>query len=124
MHRIARFFLATLGVLPFVSLKVGGQELGKRPTTWSRDSITAKLADLRKIHTPEGIEALEQIDVGGTKQWISIRGLNKANPAAHDPRRPRQSRDGDELGVSEAVGGFLHCRPVGSAWDGEELRHN
>ena len=27
-----------------------------------------------------GIEALEQIDVGGTKQWISIRGLNKANP--------------------------------------------
>jgi pimeloyl-ACP methyl ester carboxylesterase len=80
MHRIARFFLATLGVLPFVSLKVRGQELGKRPTAWSRDSITAKLADLRKIHTPEGIEALEQIDVGGTKQWISIRGLNKANP--------------------------------------------
>ncbi len=48
--------------------------------TWSRDSITARLADIRKIHTPEGIEALEQIDVGGTKQWISIRGLNKANP--------------------------------------------
>ena len=52
----------------------------RRPTTWSRDSITARLADLRRIHTPEGIEVLEQIDVGGTKQWISIRGLNTANP--------------------------------------------
>jgi pimeloyl-ACP methyl ester carboxylesterase len=52
----------------------------QRQTTWTRDSITARLADLRKIHTPEGIEVLEQIDVGGTKQWISIRGLNKANP--------------------------------------------
>lgn len=46
----------------------------------SRDSIVARLADLRRIHTPEGIETLEQIDVGDTKQWISIRGLNKANP--------------------------------------------
>jgi len=80
MHRIGRVTLAALCALSIVSLSAGGQELGKRPTTWSRDSITAKLADLRKIHTPEGIEVLEQIDVGGTKQWISIRGLNKANP--------------------------------------------
>ena len=29
---------------------------------------------------PEGIEKLEQLDVNGSKQWISIRGLNRANP--------------------------------------------
>jgi len=46
----------------------------------SRDSIAARLADLARIHTPEGIEALEQVDVNGSKQWISIRGLNRANP--------------------------------------------
>jgi len=45
-----------------------------------RDSIAARLRDLDRIHTPEGIEELEQLDVNGSKQWISIRGLNRANP--------------------------------------------
>ncbi|MBL8166837.1 MAG: alpha/beta hydrolase [Acidobacteria bacterium] len=46
----------------------------------SRDYITARLAELRKIHTPEGIDALEEVSIGGTRQWVSIRGLNRANP--------------------------------------------
>ena len=46
----------------------------------SRDYITARLKDLRKISTPEGIEALETVDIEGSKQWISIRGLNRKNP--------------------------------------------
>jgi len=46
----------------------------------ARDSIAARLRDLDRIHTPEGIEELEQLDVNGSKQWISIRGLNRANP--------------------------------------------
>ena len=45
-----------------------------------RDSITARLADLRAIHTPEGVEVLEPIEVSGSTQWLSIRGLNRANP--------------------------------------------
>lgn len=49
-------------------------------TVPSRDYITARLAELRKIHTPEGIEALEEASIGGTRQWVSIRGLNRANP--------------------------------------------
>ena len=48
--------------------------------TVSRDSIAARLRDLEGIHTPEGIEEIEQLDVNGSKQWISIRGLNRANP--------------------------------------------
>jgi len=50
------------------------------PAIPSRETITARIADLRKISTPEGIEALEPVEIGGTKQWISIRGLNRANP--------------------------------------------
>lgn len=38
------------------------------------------IAGARGIHTPEGIERLEQVDVGGDRQWISIRGRNRANP--------------------------------------------
>lgn len=48
--------------------------------TVPRDTIAARLRDLDRIHTPEGIEELEQLDVNGSKQWISIRGLNRANP--------------------------------------------
>src|SRR5262245_1688586 len=46
----------------------------------SRDYITARIAELRKISTPEGIEALEEVTIGGSRQWTSIRGLNRANP--------------------------------------------
>ena len=46
----------------------------------SRDTITARLAELRRIHTPEGIEALEEAPIGGVAQWVSIRGRNRANP--------------------------------------------
>lgn len=45
-----------------------------------RDSITARLADVRRIHTPEGIETVEPVEVNGTTQWISTRGLNRDNP--------------------------------------------
>src|ERR1041385_8372149 len=46
----------------------------------SREYITSRIADLRKINTPEGIEALEPVDIDGSKQWIAIRGLNRDNP--------------------------------------------
>ncbi len=49
-------------------------------TVPNRDDITARLAELRRIHTPEGIEALEEVTVGRTRQWLSIRGRNRANP--------------------------------------------
>jgi len=46
----------------------------------SRDTIAGRIADLQRIHTPEGIEELEAVEVNGTRQWISVRGLNRKNP--------------------------------------------
>lgn len=46
----------------------------------ARDAIAARLAELRRIHTPEGIEVLEEAPIGGVNQWVSIRGRNRANP--------------------------------------------
>jgi pimeloyl-ACP methyl ester carboxylesterase len=46
----------------------------------NREYVISRVADLRKINTPEGIEVLEEIEIDGSKQWISIRGLNRANP--------------------------------------------
>lgn len=46
----------------------------------SREQAVELIRDLRKIHTPEGIEVMEQLELNGEKQWITIRGKNKANP--------------------------------------------
>ncbi len=45
-----------------------------------RSDAVGIIEDLRKIHTPEGIEVLEQIELGGVPQWVSTRGKNKENP--------------------------------------------
>lgn len=46
----------------------------------TREQAVAMIADLRKIHTPEGIEVTEQVELNGEKQWITIRGRNVGNP--------------------------------------------
>lgn len=53
---------------------------GGPPNTFSRDSITHLLGALRHIGTPEGIDSLLPLEVNGSTQWVSIRGLNRANP--------------------------------------------
>lgn len=45
-----------------------------------RAFATQAIAGGRRIAAPEGVERIEQVDVGGDLQWISIRGRNRANP--------------------------------------------
>lgn len=71
----------TAALLAAATTRVGVQDPVPRVTPVpNRDAITARLADLRKIETPEGIEALEAVEIGGSRQWISIRGLHRDNP--------------------------------------------
>lgn len=74
LHRVCLSLVAGV-CLTFAPLRAQGAA-----AVVPRDSIAARLRDLDRIHTPEGIEELEQLDVNGSKQWISIRGLNRANP--------------------------------------------
>lgn len=46
----------------------------------TRDTIVVRIADLRRITTPNGIEALEEVEIDGTRQWVSIRARDRANP--------------------------------------------
>jgi pimeloyl-ACP methyl ester carboxylesterase len=46
----------------------------------SRAQAAAIIANARRIVTPSGIELLETVRIGGTDQWVSIRGYDKRNP--------------------------------------------
>lgn len=54
--------------------------MSEGPRWPGRAFATRTLASVRSISTPEGIERLEQVDVGADRQWISIRGRHRANP--------------------------------------------
>jgi proline iminopeptidase len=48
--------------------------------TYTRAEITKSFRDLRKVLTPNGVEEQLQIDIGGVKQWITVRGKDRNNP--------------------------------------------
>jgi proline iminopeptidase len=45
-----------------------------------RAEATAIIANARKIVTPNGVERLEKLRIGGIDQWVSIRGTDCRNP--------------------------------------------
>ena len=76
--RIRIQILCSLAAAAFVPHAQARAQSGK-PVP-ERAYITARLAELQKVRTPEGVESLEQVELGGLKQWISIRGQNRSNP--------------------------------------------
>jgi len=64
--------LALLGALPLLAQQPA------KPA--SRVEATAIIANARKIVTPNGVERLEKVRIGGIDQWVSIRGADRRNP--------------------------------------------
>jgi hypothetical protein len=60
----------------------------------NRAEATGIIANARKVVTPDGVERLEKVRIGGIDQWVSIRGTDRRNPG---------------------LGRIYHCRPVGPA---------
>ena len=48
--------------------------------TFRRSEAVGFVADARLIDTTRGIDEMRAIDVGGIKQWISVRGRDRRNP--------------------------------------------
>ncbi len=46
----------------------------------SQPSPTQIIANARKIVSPNGIERLEMVKIGGIPQWVSVRGEDRRNP--------------------------------------------
>lgn len=43
-------------------------------------AVRPLIADRQRITTPDGIQTVEPIRLGGIEQWVSIRGTDRANP--------------------------------------------
>ncbi len=78
-HSKCAAWLTVVAALTLRAVTAEAQSLFPPPVV-HRDSIVARIADLRRISTPEGIDTLQRLDIDGSRQWISIRGLNRHNP--------------------------------------------
>ena len=72
---LATHLLAFLAVLAIAPARADGPA-----TPFSRAEATAVIANARKIVTPNGVERLERVRIGGIEQWVSIRGIDRRNP--------------------------------------------
>lgn len=64
--------------LVLLTLSVAGADHGSPDT--HRPDATPIVANARKIVTPNGVECLEKVRIGGIEQWVSVRGTDKRNP--------------------------------------------
>jgi pimeloyl-ACP methyl ester carboxylesterase len=51
-----------------------------KPVLMSREDVTRILDSNRKINTPQGIDEVVKVRIGGIDQWLSIRGKDRRNP--------------------------------------------
>ena len=72
--RIIRY-LITLTFICSVSGAAFAQD-----SAFTRATAQGLLRDVRRITTPNGIEQLTSVQIGGVRQWISVRGRDTANP--------------------------------------------
>src|ERR1700730_1782538 len=83
------FFAAGLAALSFGSDRLDSTSVtadaplrpGGAPKPADRAEATAIVANARKIGTPNGVERLEAVRIGGIEKWVSIRGADRYNPA-------------------------------------------
>jgi len=77
-HRAWQPLITMLGTiaLSLMSLAATAQTAGPN----SREEATRIIAEMRRIVTPEGIERLQKVRIGGIDQWVAIRGFDRRNP--------------------------------------------
>lgn len=77
-NRLLRPFLSVLATI-LVCLQTPAA-LAESPAPNSRAEAIKIVEDMRHIVTPEGVERLETVRIGGIDQWISVRGVDRRNP--------------------------------------------
>jgi pimeloyl-ACP methyl ester carboxylesterase len=71
--RISSLFLSLL-----FSFSIVGAASAAEPMT--RDRAAAIIGEVRKITSPNGIDEARAVEIGGIRQWITVRGKDRSNP--------------------------------------------
>jgi proline iminopeptidase len=66
------------GIAAFFSFIPVLAQAPAKPT--NRTEATAIIAEARRVVTPNGVERLEKVRIGGIDQWVSVRGTDRRNP--------------------------------------------
>src|SRR3569623_3235766 len=72
--RVSSFLLSLL----FSVSIFGGAASAAEPIT--RDRAAAIIGEVRRITSSNGIDESRAIEIGGIRQWITVRGKNRDNP--------------------------------------------
>src|SRR5262245_13143818 len=82
----------------------------------------ALVADINRIVTPNGVDEIFEIVLGGARQVVNVRGADRANPILLFVHGGPAAVDADRVGFSATMGGVLHRCSVGSARCGAVIR--
>ena len=85
-HRVTRAALSLIaGALACLALPAAAQAQAQREGSAKAEVRTLDdardiIREARRITSPNGIEELRAVEIGGIKQWISVRGRDRRNP--------------------------------------------
>ena len=86
MKKLHVAFVGCLLILSAYTTAIAGDtvkpsaEKSEKPSTMSRTEVTGIIANSRRIVSPNGVEELVKVPIGGIDQWLSIRGKDRRNP--------------------------------------------
>jgi len=63
-----------------VAVIASGAANANPPLPFTQDKARSIIADLQKVVTPNGIDRQMKVSIGGTEQWITVRGRDVHNP--------------------------------------------
>src|SRR3546814_2600438 len=84
-HRVTRAALSLIaGALACLALPAAAQAQAQREGSAKAEVRTLDdardiIREARRITSPNGIEELRAVEIGGIKQWISVRGRDRRN---------------------------------------------
>jgi hypothetical protein len=80
-------------LLSFLAVLITAARADEPAKPTSRVEATAIIANAHRIVTPNGVERLEKLRIGGIHQWVSIRAPWGGGARSHHDSQARDSAD-------------------------------
>lgn len=78
--RTLQYILVTLALSSLCACGGASDAGNAKAPSLDRAAAVGIIANLQRIVTPNGVERMEKVRIGGIDQWVSIRGADRRNP--------------------------------------------